>query len=84
MQVFKQTSIFTVRSAADGNAALLQRAPAWDDGGSGYRSGDELIASDDDDDLEALRGFWSDEDDAAYSEHWRKRKKQRQKKCGAL
>lgn len=83
MEVFKQTSIFTVRSAADGNAALMahQRQPGWDDAnGGGYRSGDELLASDDDDDMEALRGFWSDADDEDYSEHWRKLKKL-QRKC---
>lgn len=81
MEVFKQTSIFTVRSAADGNAALMSaRAAGWDEGqGGGYHSGDELLASDDEDDIEALRGFWSDADDTDSSEHWRKLKKLRRK-----
>lgn len=82
MEVFKQTSIFTVRSAADGNVALMQRQMqaagfGGTGGGGGGDSGDELVS--DEDDIGVLQSFWSDNDDQDYSEHWRKLKKLRKK-----
>lgn len=80
MQVFKQTSIFTVRSAADGNAALMQRQPQPGGPGSGaggQDSDDELVS--DEDDIGLLQSFWSDDDDQDYSEHWKRLKKLRKK-----
>jgi hypothetical protein len=80
MQVFKQTSVFTVRSAADGNAALMQRQqqPGGLGAGTGSRdSGDELVS--DEDDIGVLQSFWSDDDDQDYSEHWKRLKKLRKK-----
>jgi hypothetical protein len=80
MQVFKQTSIFTVRSAADGNAALMHRQPQPGGPGSGAGgrdSADELVS--DEDDIGLLQSFWSDDDDQDYSEHWKRLKKLRKK-----
>lgn len=78
MEVFKQTSIFTVRSAAEGNAALMQQQPQPGAcGGGNADSGDDLVS--DDEDIGVLRGFWSDEDDQDYSEHWKQLKKLRKK-----
>ena len=80
MQVFKQTSIFTVRSAAEGNAALMQRQPQPGGPGSGAGgrdSADELVS--DEDDIGLLQSFWSDDDDQDYSEHWKRLKKLRKK-----
>lgn len=80
MQVFKQTSIFTVRSAADGNAALMQRQPQPGGPGSGAGgrdSADELVS--DEDDIGLLQSFWSDDDDQDYSKHWKRLKKLRKK-----
>lgn len=80
MEVFKQTSIFTVRSAADGNAALMQRQPqaagfGGSGGGGGGDSGNELVS--DEDDIGVVQSLWSDDDDQDYSEHWQKLKKLR-------
>jgi hypothetical protein len=85
MQVFKQTSIFTVRSAADGNAALMQREPPPGGLSSGtvHRdSGDELVS--DGDDIGVLQSFWSDDDDQDYSEHWKRLKKLQKKWVAAV
>ena len=64
-QVFRQTSIFTVSSAAENNESLLQHgSPA--DGAALDESGAEgLGLSEDDEAWDCGTGFWSDEEEDA-------------------
>ncbi len=74
MEVFKQTSIFNVRTALAGNEVLVgPEANQLDE--DEQRALDEPDLSDDDDSWEYMRGFWSDEDDQDYAEHWRQAKR---------
>lgn len=71
MEVFKQTSIFNVKSALANNQNLMQNETE-------EHQNDEFFSDSDisdTDEWDYLRGFWSDEDDASYSEHWKKLKK---------
>eukprot|EP00884_Botryococcus_braunii_P022634 jgi/Botrbrau1/9054/Bobra.0376s0028.1 len=71
LQVFKQTSIFNVRSALQGNDVLMahNEAPPYF-GSDGDSSGEDELWGD-------LRGFWSDEDDQDFTDHWKQLKKHR-------
>ena len=61
-QVFKQTSIFTVSSAAENNESLLHHGRPADD--AVHEEGvNELGPSEEDDLWDSDAGFWSDEDD---------------------
>ena len=74
MEVFKQTSIFNVRTALAGNEVLVgSEANQLDD--DDQRALDDPELSDEDDSWECMRGFWSDEDDGDYAEHWRQAKR---------
>lgn len=80
LEVFKQTSMFNVRTALQNNEVLLE-----DGEGGGYT--DDDLSSDDGEAMTGTRpcmyfafdyaqarkpaGFWSDEDGAAYAQHWR-------------
>ena len=73
MEVFKQTSIFNVKTALAGNEVLVgSEANQLDE--EDQRALDDPYLSDEDDSWEYMRGFWSDEDDGDYAEHWRQAK----------
>ncbi|KAK9822723.1 hypothetical protein WJX74_000236 [Apatococcus lobatus] len=70
MEVFKQTSIFNVKTALAGNEVLVgSEANQLDD--VDQHALDDAELSDEEDSWEYMRGFWSDEDDGDYAEHWR-------------
>lgn len=61
LEVFKQTSIFNVRSAMGGNEVLMGGDPESRTENEQYWSDDDW--SDDEADWDTLKGFWSDEED---------------------
>lgn len=89
LEVFKQTSMFNVRTALHNNEALL------DGEGGGYT--DDDLSSDDGGDVMTgmchvdkatvqthIAGFWSDEDGAAYAQHWRELRRRDKGRRGGL
>ena len=61
-QVFKQTSIFTVSSAAENNESLMHQGRLVE-GALREEGGSDVALLDDDEAWESDAGFWSDEDD---------------------
>ncbi|DBB12314.1 TPA: hypothetical protein ACH3X3_006407 [Trebouxia sp. C0006] len=75
MEVFKQTSIFNVKSALANNQNLMQNETAEDQEHDFFSDSDIS----DTDEWDYLRGFWSDEEDMSYGDHWKKLKKLKSK-----
>ncbi|KAL3145500.1 hypothetical protein ABBQ32_003324 [Trebouxia sp. C0010 RCD-2024] len=75
MEVFKQTSIFNVKSALANNQNLMQNETAEDEQQEFFSDSDIS----DTEEWDYLRGFWSDEDDTSYGDHWKKLKKLKNK-----
>lgn len=75
IEVFKQTSIFNVKSALANNQNLMQNETAEDQEHDFFSDSDIS----DTDEWDYLRGFWSDEEDMSYGDHWKKLKKLKSK-----
>ncbi|KAK9804306.1 hypothetical protein WJX72_006023 [[Myrmecia] bisecta] len=74
VEVFKQTSMFNVKSVLANNEVLLGGGDCAEDANERALSDYE---TDDEDNWDALRGFWSDEDDQDHAEHWKRSRRLR-------